>query len=64
MTPDFRIELSRFPDRARAWEWVTYDPQNVETTLHHGGTHYATPAEALKAAEAYMANRTANDRWQ
>jgi hypothetical protein len=64
MTPDFRIELSRFPDRTLAWDWVTYNPQNVETTLHHGGTHYATPADALKAAEAYMANRTATDRWQ
>jgi hypothetical protein len=29
-----------------------------------GGPHYATLADALKAAEAYMANRTANDRWQ
>ena len=64
MTPDFRIELSHFPDRALAWEWVTYDPQNVETTMHHVGAHFATPADALKAAEAYMANRVANDRWQ
>jgi D-tyrosyl-tRNA(Tyr) deacylase len=64
MTPDFRIELSHFPDRTLAWEWVTYNPQNVETILHCGGTHYATSADALKAAEAYMANRVANDRWQ
>jgi hypothetical protein len=27
----------------------------VESTLHHGGAQYATPADALKAAEAYMA---------
>jgi hypothetical protein len=32
--------------------------------MHHVGAHCATPADALKAAEAYMANRVANDRWQ
>jgi hypothetical protein len=64
MQCDFRIELSHFTDRTLAWEWTTYSPDDVELTLHHGGAHYATPADALKAAEAYMANRAANDRWQ
>jgi hypothetical protein len=32
---DFGIELSHFPDRTLAWEWVTYDPRNVKMTLHH-----------------------------
>ena len=62
--PDFRIELSHFPDRTLAWEWVTYNPQDVESTMHAGGAHYAGPAAALKAAEACMQNRAANDRWQ
>jgi hypothetical protein len=62
--PDFRIELSHFPDRIFAWEWVTYDPRDVESTLHYGGAHYASPADALKAAQGYMANRAENDRWQ
>jgi hypothetical protein len=43
MTPDFRIELSRFPDRARAWEWITYDPRDVESTLHHGRAALRNP---------------------
>jgi len=33
---------------------VTYNPQNVETTLHHGGKNYETPAAALTAALEYM----------
>jgi hypothetical protein len=57
--PDFRIELSHFPDRTLAWEWVTYDPQNVETTLHLGGAHYDSPDAALQAAKQYMQNRAA-----
>ena len=62
--PDFRIELSHFPDRMLPWEWVTYNPQNVETTLHCGGKNYETPDAALQAAKQYMQNRAANDRWQ
>jgi hypothetical protein len=60
MTPDFRIELSHFPDRLLSWEWVTYDPQNVETTMHHGGAHYDSPDAALTAARDYMASRAAD----
>jgi hypothetical protein len=58
MQCDFRIELSHFTDRILAWEWVTYAPPDVESTLHRGGAHYASPADALKAAEAYMANQS------
>lgn len=64
MTPDFRIELSHFSDRTLAWEWVTYDPRDVESTMHHGGKNYETPDAALQAAKQYMQNRAATDRWQ
>ena len=62
--PDFRIELSHFADRTLAWEWVTYAPSDVESTMHHGGARFASSADALKAAQEYMTNRSANDRWQ
>jgi hypothetical protein len=61
---DFRIELSHFADRMLPWEWVTYNPQDVESTMHAGGAHYDSPDAALQAAKQYMQNRAANDRWQ
>jgi hypothetical protein len=45
---DFRIELSHFADRVLPWEWVTYAPRDVESTLHCGGKNYETPAAALE----------------
>jgi hypothetical protein len=62
--PNFRIELSHFADRTLAWEWVTYAPSDVESTMHHGGVHYDSPDAALQAAKQYMQNRAATDRWQ
>ena len=58
--PDFRIELSHFPDRVLGWEWVTYSPGDTELTMHHGGLHYDSPGAALNAARAYMASRAAD----
>ena len=56
---DFRIELSHFADRLLAWEWVTYSPQDVESTMHADGAHYDSPDAALQAAKQYMQNRAA-----
>jgi hypothetical protein len=57
--PDFRIELTHFAYRLFAWEWVTYDPRDTESTMHHGGAHYDSPDAALQAAKQYMQNRAA-----
>jgi hypothetical protein len=37
-------------------------PGNVEMTLPYGGAAIRNPADALKAAQDYMANRAAPDR--
>jgi hypothetical protein len=52
--PDFRIELSHFADCMLPWQWTTYNPQRVESTLHCNGKNYETPAAALSAALEYM----------
>jgi hypothetical protein len=55
----YKIELTHFAYRLLAWEWVTHDPRDTESTMHHGGAHYDSPDAALQAAKQYMQNRAA-----
>jgi hypothetical protein len=60
---DFRIELSHFEGRHLPWEWVCYDPRDIESTLHVGSGYFETPTAALAAALAYLTNHTAIARF-
>ena len=59
MAEDFRIELTHTPERLLSWTWATYDPRDVESTMHHGGSHFDSPDAALQAAKQSMQNRAA-----
>jgi hypothetical protein len=60
MAEDFRIELTHTPERLLSWTWATYDPRDVESTMHHGGQRFDSPGCALTAARDYMASRAAD----